>query len=87
MTDTAVNSASYSGVPEPSPAREIGSENSSVKSSTRPAKTRMANREGELRTSPSSASRSRAIHERGDIPRCHTGCAAIGPPQRAPANA
>ena len=50
ITETAVKSASYSGAPEPAPARAIGSEKSRVKSRISPAKMRIAKRDGDLRT-------------------------------------
>jgi hypothetical protein len=58
MTDTAVNNASTSGAPWPDEV-EIGRENNRVKTSTRAAKTTIANRAGVAAMKDSTASRSR----------------------------
>src|SRR5689334_11720889 len=60
ITDTAVNSASASGVTVPS-ADAIGSENSSVNTRISIVKTRIAKREGLRAAKPLSAARARPI--------------------------
>ena len=63
MTDTAVNTASCSGVTCRS-ALAMGRENSTVNTRMSPAKMRIAKRAGELRTSASTASRTPPSHDR-----------------------